>query len=117
KIKHVKKSAIKCLYSFAVFISPSGTGLKILVKVDTDKDMHDVAFEQVKNHYESLLGVDIDQSGKDVSRLCFISYDPELYYNPESNEFKIIDTFYANYQSAVTSTMGKFNFMEGERNN
>ncbi|MCK0134913.1 VapE domain-containing protein [Arenibacter sp. S6351L] len=117
KIKQVKKSAIECLYSYAVFISPSGTGLKILIKVDTDKDMHDVAFEQVKNHYESLMGVEIDQSGKDVSRLCFVSYDPELYYNPESNEFKIIDTFYADYQSAIASTKGKFKFIEGERNN
>ncbi|CAN0602619.1 unnamed protein product [Ectocarpus sp. 12 AP-2014] len=87
KIKQVKKKAIECLYSLAVFISPSGTGLKILVKVDTDKEMHDVAFQQVKSYYESLLSIKVDESGKDVSRLCFISYDPELYHNVDSNVF------------------------------
>ncbi len=117
KVVHIKKLAIECLYSLAVFISPSGTGLKILIMIDTDSDMHEVAFEQVKNFYENLLKVEIDPSGKDISRLCFISYDSELHYNFDANIFKVLDKFYADFKSAVISTEGKFQFIDGNRNN
>jgi putative DNA primase/helicase len=30
----------------------------------------------------------LDESGKDPSRLCFMSYDPELYHNPDATELK-----------------------------
>src|SRR5262249_35684594 len=28
------------------------------------------------------------ESGKDLARLCFMSYDPELYYNPNAKEIE-----------------------------
>jgi hypothetical protein len=33
-------------------------------------------------------GKKIDESGKDVSRLCFLSFDPELYHNPNATELE-----------------------------
>jgi hypothetical protein len=63
-------------YTFAAFISPSGNGLKIIVPVNSTAEHHKLAFQQVSDYYEQALQLVVDPSGKDVSRLCFMSYDP-----------------------------------------
>jgi twinkle protein len=65
-------------YITAVWVSPSGKGLKALVQIEW-KTKH-------KEHFDSLMAEmpDIDKTGRNVSRLCFESYDPELYYNPNA---------------------------------
>jgi len=73
-----------------VFVSPSGRGLKVIVAVDSEMKMHGMAYRQVMRFYEKELGVKIDKSGKDITRLCFMSYDPEIYFNPESSIYKVI---------------------------
>jgi len=79
----------------ACFISPSGNGLKILVKVFSRPVYHKVVFNQVKSFYEEQLrnkdqdsAVQIDPSGKDITRLCFVSWDEMLYLNPSAEIFK-----------------------------
>ncbi|WP_394757886.1 VapE domain-containing protein [Flavobacterium sp.] len=74
-------------FTFASFISPSGNGLKILVKIDSDKANHKEAFLLVQAHYESILKLEIDKSGKDITRLCFYSFDENLYLNENSKTF------------------------------
>jgi len=82
-------------YTHACFISPSGNGLKILVKVFSRPVYHKVVFNQVKSFYEEQLSyndhnstVQIDPSGKDITRLCFVSWDEMLYLNPSAAIFK-----------------------------
>ncbi len=74
-------------FVFASFVSPSGNGLKIFVKVSTDKEQHKETFLELQRYFEELLQVEIDKSGKDITRLCFFSYDPELYLNEHSEIF------------------------------
>jgi hypothetical protein len=74
-------------FTYASFISPSGNGLKILVKIDTPKAEHKETFLLVQAHYEKLLKLEIDKSGKDITRLCFYSSDENLYFNPEAKTF------------------------------
>ena len=38
---------------------------------------------------ENLLNVFIDESGKDIPRLCLCSYDPDTYFNPDSEIFNL----------------------------
>ncbi len=66
-------------YVLAVWISPSGSGVKALVKVPPGKDLHRDFFAGLSNLFQG-----IDQSGKDIGRACFESYDPEIYINPEA---------------------------------
>jgi hypothetical protein len=69
---------------FACWISPSGNGLKALIRIpiiQSDEDYKSI-FKQIKEIYP-----DIDDSGKDISRLCFESYDPDIYINLESKLF------------------------------
>jgi len=84
-LKAIAKNDPNSLY---VFISPSGNGFKMGVKVDSSGENHCQAFEQVKAHYLPLFGEKIDQL-PDVARLCFMSYDPEAFYNPDSSVFHI----------------------------
>ena len=76
-------------FTFAAFISPSGNGVKILVSVDNKEENHKIAFAQVAAYFENQLQIKIDPSGKDVCRLCFMSYDPDCYRNINSTAFHI----------------------------
>ena len=78
-------------FTKVLFVSPSGRGLKIVVEVNTDREKHGVAYRQVMNFYKENLKVEIDQSGKDITRLCFMSHDPEAYYNEGSAVFNILN--------------------------
>ena len=78
-------------FTRVVFLSPSGRGLKIIVEVNSEMERHGLAYRQVSNFYEKELGVEIDKSGKDITRLCFMSYDPDIYFNEESTVFTILE--------------------------
>ena len=72
-------------YVKAGHISPSGTGLKLFVLVDSDMEHHAQAFAVVSRLLEAdLPGVKVDPSGKDPNRGCFVSYDPAAFYKIEA---------------------------------
>ena len=67
------------------FISPSNRGLKVVMAIPEDLDIHRDMFDSCKR-YMSTYGLEADESGKDVSRLCFLSYDPDIHYAPDAVE-------------------------------
>lgn len=69
-------------YVFAMFRSPSYTGLKVLVKVPANPEMHKAYFDALGNYFSNIPG--FDRGTSDISRGCYESYDPDLYYNPDS---------------------------------
>ncbi|MFA6923840.1 MAG: BT4734/BF3469 family protein, partial [Bacteroidales bacterium] len=71
--------------TFASFISPSGTGLKIIVKIPPDKNKHLECFHYLEKYYLRNYNVNIDKSCKDVSRLMFLSADKNIYINDNSD--------------------------------
>jgi hypothetical protein len=76
-------------FCYSYFISPSG-GIKILIRVDSDARYHrDFAFIQIKEFIESNSLAKVDSSGKNLSRLCYVSYDPNLYFNPKASAFPV----------------------------
>jgi hypothetical protein len=80
-LKAEKERLIHDPYTFAVFISPSGYGVKCLVKIPSDPENHERYFEALSAYYDSPF---FDNKTKDVSRVCYESYDPDLFVNPES---------------------------------
>jgi len=72
----------------AAFVSPSGNGLKAIFAIPGDVEKHRDAFEAAKR-YLSTYGLEADESGKDVSRLCFLSHDAELHYAPDAVELPV----------------------------
>jgi hypothetical protein len=138
ELQNAKNLAAQSEFTYACFISPSGNGLKILVKIDTPKTEHKETFLKVQAHYESILKLEIDKSGKDVTRLCFYSWDENLYLNENASVFasEIKEAVIANevkqsqtnnqqpttdnrdaiYNHCVNFTEKKVQFVNGSRN-
>ena len=81
-LQSVRSKLLASPHLLLLFISPSGNGLKAVFRVSTDAAQHGESFNAVAQHVYELTGEKIDSSGKDVSRLCFVSYDPEIFVNP-----------------------------------
>lgn len=82
-----KESIISIDYIFSAWISPSGLGVKVLVKIPVD-EMHKEYFDSLKLFFNS---THWDDAGSDISRLCFESYDPEIYINTDSKVWDAIE--------------------------
>ncbi|MFV0228576.1 DUF5906 domain-containing protein, partial [Empedobacter falsenii] len=87
KLAEIKQKATELSTTLVAFISPSNNGLKLFIKVSTNQDEHKNTYNMVKEFYEKELEIEIDKSGKDITRLCFYSYDPEIYFNPNAEIF------------------------------
>jgi putative DNA primase/helicase len=72
-----------------VFLSPTGSGLKVGFKVPADADRHADSFVTVAFHVKEAYGEDIDPACKNLSRLCFVSHDPDLHINWEAEEMDV----------------------------
>jgi len=69
---------------WALFTSPTGTGLKAVFRVQADVADHEGSFRAVQAHVRELCRVEIDEACKDVGRPCFVSHDPGAYLNREA---------------------------------
>lgn len=65
-----------------LFRSPSGDGLKWIIPIDITETTHGNYFASVANYIQQTYGVEVDKSGKDISRACFLPYDPQAFINP-----------------------------------
>jgi hypothetical protein len=81
-----KEKLTKDSYVYSVFISPSGNGLKVLVKIPANPDNHVNYFNSLEKYFDSTY---FDKMCKNVSRVCYESYDPLIYTNENS---KLWDT-------------------------
>jgi hypothetical protein len=71
----------KSVHIWLLFLSPTGDGLKAVFRVPADASKHLASFRAVEQHVRNLTGLQIDQACKDPARLCFMSYDSDLYVN------------------------------------
>jgi Protein of unknown function (DUF3631)/VirE N-terminal domain len=85
-LSDVREKLSKSPHAWALFTSPSGDGLKAVFRVPADAAKHAGSFRSVEQHVKQLAGIQIDEACKDPARLCFVSYDPDAYYNPGAKE-------------------------------
>jgi hypothetical protein len=69
-------------YVYSCFISPSGDGLKVIVKIPKDSMNHKHYFNSLGEHFAS---EHFDATSKNISRVCYESYDPLTYVNTNSD--------------------------------
>lgn len=89
-------------YTLFVGKSVSGKGIHLLVRYIIDfgtgnlpflsnptrlRALYKKVFLSLAALYSDKLGVLVDLSGVNAERLCIISYDPHLYYNPDSKTY------------------------------
>jgi len=83
-----KENLTKNKYVFSVFISPSGNGLKVLVKIPADAENHTNYFNSLEKYFNSPY---FDKTSKNISRVCYESYDPLLHINENSSIWDLIE--------------------------
>lgn len=84
-------------YVFTFWNSPSGRGIKGLIYFEFSFEIeisgidisHKWAFKQVTDYFRSNYSIELDISGSDTTRLCFLSYDPELIFKNDFIPFRV----------------------------
>lgn len=84
-------------YIISLWTSPSGNGLKGLVafnfindKQNIDFDTkHKAGFIQFESYLYDKYDVELDKSGKDITRLCFMSWSPDLLIKQQASKFDV----------------------------
>ena len=128
-----KESISNDKHVMSVFISPSRNGLKVIIKIPSDTENHRRYFDALGEHFSS---DKFDISTKNVSRVCYESYDPEIYINMGSEvwttmadyEYRPVDSLKDRPTIPVTDDnkiieilvrwwTKKFPMVEGQRNN
>lgn len=87
-------------YVFTFWTSPSKNGMKGLIylefKVNIElqniDNAHKHAFKQVTNYFKTNYSIELDISGSDTTRLCFLSYDPDLVFKKDIVPFFVEET-------------------------
>lgn len=69
------------------FLSCSGAGLAVLVKISPNK--HRDSFKGLKEYYSATYNLKVDESCVNESRSRFISYDIDLFHNSEADTFEV----------------------------
>lgn len=69
-----------------IFKSPRGNGLKAVIKIpEANKESHKKYFKGFENRFNYDY---FDSACSNIDRVCFESYDPDLYYNPNAKVFE-----------------------------
>lgn len=79
----LKKRICEDQYTHMAFISPSGDGLKVIIKIPDSIQTHADSCKAITDYFNE----DTLDEFKDIARVCYISYDPDIYINPESKVF------------------------------
>ena len=73
-------------YVYSCWVSPSGDGLKALVRI-TNPERHRDHFRALVRYFHSQYNLEVDESGINESRACFESYDEHLVLNEDAVRF------------------------------
>lgn len=82
KLEAMRQKLIADPHSVAVFETPSGDGLKVIVQHDNlDPRLHTQMYQQIMTYYDCH-----DEKCTDIKRRHYLSYDPNLWINPGDAE-------------------------------
>ena len=83
--EQLKEQCKKLNYVYSAFVTPSGKGLKVLIKTNaTSENYRDIELK-VSNAFLHDTGAIRDNHCKDIARIQFVSYDPNIYINENSS--------------------------------
>lgn len=107
ELSRVKEILNNDKYVFTFWLSPSEKGFKGLIILEFEMEIekygvdisHKLAFEQLTKYFVNQYSIELDISGSDTTRLCFLSYDPELVFKTDFIAFSVNDK---NDESAST---------------
>ena len=106
-----KRSLATDDYIHACWTSPSGEGVKALVKI-TNPERHRDHFRALVKYFERTHGLEVDASGINESRACFESYDPDIIIKDEYKKFGHFTTEYAEAQVPTNESYSHTDYMK-----
>ena len=113
---HINVEASKAVlstdpYVYSCWVSPSGDGLKALVKI-TNPERHRDHFRALRTYFEKQYTLEVDESGINESRACFESWDPDIIINEQSKPFGAFATEKSESQVAVSQSGSYTDYMK-----
>lgn len=87
ELQRIKITLSNDKYILSFWESPSGKGLKCLIKIDSNYEKHKAIFNSLKNYFLKEYEIELDASGKDISRLCFSSWDENIFFNANAEVY------------------------------
>jgi hypothetical protein len=91
--------------------SPSGQGVKALVKI-TNPERHRDHFRALIKYFERTHGLELDESGINESRACFESYDPDIIIKDDYKKFGHFTTEFAEAQVPTNEAYDHTDYMK-----
>lgn len=88
QIDVIKQKLTKDKYIYSVWLSPSNEGLKALVRISSSEKEHKSSFDSLREYFKNKYEIELDNSGSDITRLCFVSWDKDLYLNSKSEVYE-----------------------------
>jgi hypothetical protein len=82
-LESFKKRICEDQYTYICFVSPSGDGLKVIIKIPANISTHADSCRAITEYYSE----DTLDEFRDIARVCYISYDKDIYINPNSKIF------------------------------
>jgi hypothetical protein len=98
-------------FIYSCWTSPSGEGVKALVKI-TNPERHRDHFRALVKYFERTHGLEVDESGANESRACFESYDPDIIIKDEYKRFGHFTTEFAEAQVPTNSAHNYTDYMK-----
>jgi len=86
-LNHLKSLVCADKYVYAAFVSISGRGLCVVLKINPAK--HREAFQGASEYFYNEYKLILDPTSINVSRLRFVSYDPDIYMAKTCEKFAL----------------------------
>jgi hypothetical protein len=93
-LKEAREKLVSDPHVVFLYVSPSMAGLKGAVLLDSIPENaaeHKVAFSAVLNYIAKTHGLEVDEKCSDVSRLAFLSHDPDCHHNQDAQPLIVED--------------------------
>ena len=98
-------------YIYACWVSPSGDGIKALVRI-TNPERHRDHFRALTAYLSRQHGLEVDETGINESRACFESYDPDIIIKDDYKRFGHFTTEHAEAQVPTNDAYSYTDYMK-----
>ncbi len=117
-IEAIRNNISRDEHLLAIFQSPSGRGLKVLIKISTDIINHEKYFKELEKYFLLVYNVKVDKQCKDITRLMYLSSDKDIFINEEAKQYRLgtLNIEEQLFGEALLNIVSKNEFVEGFRN-
>lgn len=99
KLNTTFENLLKDQFVFSFWRSPSNRGYKGLVAIDYQLNdieidlerFHKSAFKKLSDYFKERYNIELDPSGNDITRLCFLSFDDNLVLKTTFENFEVMN--------------------------